>query len=60
MARKTRPLTDTKIKAAKPKDTDDQLYEGNGLTLLIKSSGLPVPSLTPPDKATNQKNNSGV
>lgn len=29
MARKTKPLTDTEIKAAKPKDADYQLY---GLT----------------------------
>ncbi len=39
MARKTKPLTDTEIKAAKPKATDYQLYDGDGLTLLIKSSG---------------------
>lgn len=39
MARRTKPLTDTEIKAAKPKDTDYQLYDGDGLTLLIKSSG---------------------
>ncbi len=28
MARKTKPLTDTEIKAAKPKDADYQLYDG--------------------------------
>lgn len=39
MARKTKPLTDTEIKAAKPLDKDYQLYDGDGLTLLIKSSG---------------------
>ena len=39
MARRTKPLTDTEIKTAKPKDTDYQLYDGDGLTLLIKSSG---------------------
>lgn len=39
MARRTKLLTDTEIKAAKPKDTDYQLYDGDGLTLLIKSSG---------------------
>ncbi len=33
MARKTKPLTDTEIKAAKPKDADYQLYDGDGLTL---------------------------
>ncbi len=32
MARKTKPLTDTEIKAAKPKDADYQLYDGDGLT----------------------------
>ncbi|MET3816918.1 hypothetical protein FHW04_004369 [Pantoea sp. AN62] len=30
MARKTKPLTDTEIKAAKPKDVDYQLYDGDG------------------------------
>lgn len=39
MARKTKPLTDTEIKAAKSQDKDYQLYDGDGLTLLIKSSG---------------------
>ncbi|MCK1142448.1 integrase [Providencia stuartii] len=39
MARKTKPLTDTEIKAAKPQGKDYQLYDGDGLTLLIKSSG---------------------
>ncbi|HCO15042.1 MAG TPA: integrase, partial [Shigella sp.] len=28
MARKTKPLTDTEIKAAKPKNDDYQLYDG--------------------------------
>lgn len=39
MARKTKPLTDTEIKAAKPQDKDYQLYDSDGLRLLIKSSG---------------------
>ncbi len=39
MARKTKPLTDTEIKAVKPKDADYQIYDGDRLTLLIKSSG---------------------
>lgn len=39
MARKTKPLTDTEIKAAKPKDADYLLYDGDGLTLLVKHSG---------------------
>lgn len=37
MARKTKPLTDTETKAAKPKNAAYQLYDGDGL--LIKSSG---------------------
>ncbi len=39
MARQTKPLSVKEIKAAKPKDADYQLYDGDGLTLLIKSSG---------------------
>lgn len=39
MAKKTKPLTDTEIKAATPKDVDYQLYDGDWLTLLMKSSG---------------------
>ncbi len=31
MARKTKPLTDTEIKAAKPKDADYQLMTVTGL-----------------------------
>lgn len=38
MARQTKPLIDMEIKAAKPKDADYQLYDGDGLTLLIKYS----------------------
>ncbi|ENK7128217.1 hypothetical protein AB3Y61_003839 [Serratia marcescens] len=44
MARKTKPLTDTEIKAAKPKDADYQLYDGDGLTLLIRGS-TPEPKI---------------
>lgn len=43
MARKTKPLTDTEIKAAKPKDADYQLYDGDGFTLLIKSRVTDAP-----------------
>jgi hypothetical protein len=39
MARKTKPLTDTEIKAAKSKDADYLLYDGDGVTLLVKHSG---------------------
>lgn len=57
MARKTKPLTDTEIRAAKPKDADYQLYDGDGLTLLIKSSGSKLwqfPLLSASDQTTNQ------
>ncbi len=42
IARLTQPLTDTEIKAAKPQATDYTLHEGDGLQLLIKSSGRKV------------------
>jgi hypothetical protein len=37
-----KPLTDTEIKAAKPKEADYVLYDGDGLELLIKSSGSKI------------------
>lgn len=42
MARITIPLTDTKIRTAKPKDKDYTLSDGNGLYLLVKSIGTKV------------------
>jgi integrase len=39
MARVVTPLIDTKIKNAKPKDKNYTLADGNGLQLLIKTSG---------------------
>lgn len=42
MARKTIPLSDTQIKAAKPKDKEYTLQDGLGLYLLIKPTGLKV------------------
>ncbi|MFE8102020.1 integrase [Brenneria goodwinii] len=42
MARLTKPLTDTEIKAAKPQEADYTLHDGDGLQLLIKSSGRKV------------------
>lgn len=42
MARKTKPLTDTEIESAKPKEADYVLYDGDGLELLIKSSGSKI------------------
>lgn len=39
MAKTTLPLTDTKIKGAKSQDKDYTLSDGQGLQLLIKSSG---------------------
>jgi len=42
MARLTKPLTDTEIKAAKPQEADYTLHDGDGLQLQIKSSGRKV------------------
>ena len=39
MARATTPLTNTKIKNAKPKDKDYKLFDGGGLFLLITKRG---------------------
>lgn len=39
MARLTKPLTDTEIKNARPKEADYTLHDGDGLQLLIKTSG---------------------
>ncbi|WP_411961332.1 hypothetical protein [Pectobacterium versatile] len=36
MARQTRPLTNTEVKAAKTDDKPVVLYDGDGLELLIK------------------------
>ncbi|MDK9421676.1 integrase domain-containing protein [Pectobacterium carotovorum] len=42
MARLTKPLTDTEIKTAKPKEVDYTLHDGEGLQLLIKTNGKKV------------------
>lgn len=42
MARLTKALTDTEIKAAKPQEADYTLHDGDGLQLLIKPSGRKV------------------
>ena len=42
MARTTIPLTDTKIKTAKPTDKEYTLQDGNGLYLLIKPTGSKI------------------
>jgi hypothetical protein len=39
MARIATPLTDTKIKRAKPKDKIYKLFDGNGLYLEVKPNG---------------------
>ncbi|UCM99454.1 integrase arm-type DNA-binding domain-containing protein [Sulfurimonas sp. SWIR-19] len=39
MARITKPLTDTEIKKAKPKDKPYKLFDGGGLYLLINKNG---------------------
>ncbi len=39
MARQTKPLSAKEIDAAKPKQSDYVLYDGDGLELLVKSNG---------------------
>jgi len=39
MARTTNPLTDTKIRTAKPKEKDYKLFDGGGLFILITKRG---------------------
>ncbi|MCX8584633.1 hypothetical protein J3U17_00225 [Gilliamella sp. B2864] len=39
MPKKITPMTDTQIKNAKPQSKDYPIYDGNGLLLLIKSTG---------------------
>jgi len=39
MARLVKPLTDTKIKNAKPKDKDYKLFDGSGLFIIISKNG---------------------
>lgn len=42
MARTVTPLTDTKCEAARPKERDHTLFDGQGLFLLVKKSGVKV------------------
>ena len=42
MARTVTPLTDTKCEAARPKEKDITLFDGQGLFLLVKKSGVKV------------------
>lgn len=39
MARQTKPLSAKEIDAAKPKQSDYVLYDGDGLELLVKFNG---------------------
>lgn len=42
MIRQTKPLSVKEIESAKPRDADYVLYDGDGLELLIKSSGSKI------------------
>lgn len=42
MARQTKPLSVKEIESAKPKEADYVLYDGDGLELLIKSTGSKI------------------
>ena len=39
MARMTRPLTNNEILKAKPQEKDFMLHDGDGLFMLVKTSG---------------------
>jgi hypothetical protein len=39
MAKTTKPLTNTEVKQAKPKDKDYTLLDGDGLQLRVKTTG---------------------
>jgi len=39
MARTTKPLTNTEVQQAKPKDKEFNLVDGNGLALRVKPKG---------------------
>ncbi len=39
MAKITKPLTNTEVKQAKPRDKDYTLLDGEGLQLRVKTSG---------------------
>ncbi|MCU7861287.1 MAG: integrase arm-type DNA-binding domain-containing protein [Candidatus Thiodiazotropha sp. (ex Lucinoma kastoroae)] len=39
MARTTKPLTNTEVQQAKPKDKEFNLADGNGLALRVKPNG---------------------
>ncbi|MEG0637114.1 MAG: integrase arm-type DNA-binding domain-containing protein, partial [Pseudomonas sp.] len=40
MARTVTPLTDPKCEAARPREKDYKLFDGQGLYLLVKPSGV--------------------
>ncbi|WP_294615470.1 integrase domain-containing protein [uncultured Gilliamella sp.] len=42
MPKRIAPMTDTQIKNAKPQSKDYPIYDGNGLLLLIKSTGTKI------------------
>ena len=42
MARKTLPLTNTQIKAAKPTDKDYSSFDGGSINLLIRSNNFEI------------------
>lgn len=42
MAKQIKPLTDTEIKAAKPQKSDYTLHDGDGLQLLVKTTGSKI------------------
>lgn len=60
MPRTTRPLTDTEIKLAKPKDKEYSLSDGNGLNLRIKPTGTKMWLFNYTSPKTAKRNNIGL
>lgn len=54
MAIKVKPLTDTKCSSAKPKNKEYSLHDGDGLYLLVRTSGTKSWQFKYKDKTTNK------
>lgn len=60
MARTTKPLTDTQIKQAKPREREYSLADGGGLTLRVKPSGSKLWLLNYTRPYKNRRTNIGL
>jgi integrase len=60
MPRITRPLTDTEIRQAKPKEKEYTLSDGNGLNLRVKPAGSKIWLFNYTSPKTSKRNNIGL